>query len=109
MKSISQMISNISFVKHIKESTLSKHEIGLPTKAGWLDDDKIVVDVSEIRTLKTKFQFGHYLVLRMKDGRKVEVFYNDNEKCRTKDIDKIVKMQRKVVKRISNKVCLTFE
>jgi len=66
-------------------------EIMLPSQAfGW--DDQVMVNVHNIREIRTESDFDYYLILNMYDGREIRVKYSFKSRMQT-DLNKILKLR----------------
>jgi len=72
-------------------------EILLPSQAG-LWDDQIMVDVSDIRTIRTKEDFDYHLILGMYSGNEITITYSFASKMK-KDLNKIMDMRSRPIRR----------
>jgi len=69
----------------------SCNEIMLPTRASsW--DDQIMVNVNDIKSIKTKERFDYYLILGMYDGTIIKIKYSFSSNMK-RDLNKIMEMR----------------
>ena len=69
------------------------NEIILPTRA-WMNDDRITVNVREIRSMRSKGGFDPVLILDMYDGRKIRISYTFSSNLRN-DMEEIMKLRKR--------------
>ena len=72
--------------------TNARNEMMLPSKAS-LWEDQILVDLNDIRSIRTKEDFDYYIILDMYDGRQISLKYSFSSNMK-RDLNLIIERRQ---------------